>query len=150
MLVRERALAQKTDQLRHSLDRALVRARSVCTPYKLLAYEVIQATGADESAEELLRVANALRTRAAVATKRHARAASTNTVANGRRHGQHGRMTNTPFRRRREVVEEWYGDQPSDQCPPPFGESEMPEVDEGVLSGPPSDHDLSGCEPDRE
>jgi hypothetical protein len=141
LLAQEQTLLEKAARIRAALDRALVHARRLGVPHKQHAYHALCARGIDASAEELLRFADALRTRSAVAAKRCASASHTQHVARRNQRRNDGPMSNTPFRRRREVVEEWFEQPALDQCSPPF-DSSLDEQADSNLSGPPTDHDF--------
>lgn len=111
------------------------------TEYKQLAHEVIIALGLDDTADELERVAAALKKRVSTARRRCG-----STVTGGHRQAvvescpttQHDDMTNDPFLRRR-IIEE-YG-------PPPDGDLGDPEdlngdFEDDFEDEDPADHDL--------
>lgn len=126
---------------------AAVRARidatltgSPVTAYKQLAHDVIVALDLDDTADELERVAAALKTRAVTARRRcraPGSAASRESVAERPVEEQGDDMSNPPLRRR---VIEYYG-------PPPDGDLGDPEDLNGDFDDEEDDddHDLGAA-----
>ena len=131
---------------RRDIDRALLHARRGTATYKEIAFEVIAALEGEQTADELERVVEALRTRTKVALRRVS-TASDRVVAVPASPGQDGGKEATnmepqyPYRRR--VIEEWY--ETPGACPAPF-DDEAPPLDNGLhgsrdLGCPTADHD---------
>lgn len=115
------------------------------TAYKAIAHEVILALGLDDSADELERVAAALKTRAVTARRRcrsAGSAASRQGVVEVGGPAQYGDMTHDPFLRKRRIIEETFG-------PPP---ADVEDLNEAQLDGDDDefeddDHDLGDGDP---
>lgn len=150
LLVRERRHNQIGAKLRNQIDRAL--ASSPITGYKALAHDVIFALGLDDTADNLERVAAALKQRAAKARRRcrvvtgdHRQgiAGVGGTAHDGAHESQPEHSDMEPILKRRRVVEEeWVV--PRDAIEGELGDVEdMNDDDEE-----PADHDLGAVDED--
>lgn len=138
LLARERRHTQQLAAVRSRIDATL--CGSTISEYKAIAHEVIIALGLDDTADELERVAAALKKRVSTARRRCrvVTAGHREVVAEQAREAQDGGMTNDPFLRRR-IIEE-YG-------PPPDGDLGDPEDLNGDFEDDdededPADHNL--------
>jgi hypothetical protein len=138
LLARERRHTQQLAAIRSRIDATL--CGSSISEYKAIAHDIILALGLNDTANELERVAAALKTRAVTARRRcrsAGRAASRQAVVEAVPTAQHDDMTNPPLRKR-EIIE-YYGPSDGDLGAPEDlnGDFEDDDADED-----PADHDL--------
>lgn len=140
LLARERRHTQQLAVVRSRIDATL--SGYTITEYKALAHDVILALGLDDTAEELERVAAALKTRVVTARRRcraAGSAASRQVVVDGNPTAHHDDMNTPlpPYRRR--VVDEWYS---PDGRPPDVEDMNDDQLDGDDEFDDDQDHDL--------
>jgi hypothetical protein len=115
LLERERRHRQQLDAVRSRIDATL--AGNTISEYKAIAHDIILALGLADTADELERLAAALKTRAATARRRcrSAGSAASRQAVVERPVEEHGDdMTHDPFLRKRRIIEETFGPPPGD------------------------------------
>lgn len=141
LLARERRHTQQLAVVRSRIDETL--SGNAITEYKQLAHDIILALGLDDTADELERVAAALKTRAVTARRRcraAGSAASRQAVVEANPAQQDDDMNNPmpPYRRR--VVDEWYS---PDGRPPDVEDMNDDQLDgDDEFEDDDQDHDL--------